>query len=75
MSKHTIERISGDHYIIDDKFNIKYNDSFESSGWMIEEFNKGRVFPDTDDNFLNILNKTINEPDEKPRTLTPPAGL
>ena len=70
--KHTIEKVDGDHWIIDGDIHIKYDECFAGSGWFIDN---GTLFKDPEDNFLYVLEKALKENKSRPKLMPRPVGV
>ena len=69
--KHTIEKVDGDHFIIDDNIHIKYVEQLgNDNGWSV--FDKDSFYQIVYDKFEGALEKALNEKINKHNTLTPP---
>lgn len=72
---HKIEKVDDDHWIVDYWIHIKYCDSFGfcGPGWYIEDRESDRAFPDTNENFLIVLEKALGYTKSKPKLM--PRGV
>jgi len=71
---HTIERVDGDHYIIDSDIHILWEECFAGSGWIIKkDGEKINHFQNPKDRLQEVLDKVLGG-EYKPKLMTPPVG-
>jgi len=71
--KHTIEKIDGNHWIIDGEIHIKFDECFAGTGWFIDD--NRSTFKNPEDNFLYVLEKALKENKSKPKLMPKPVGI
>jgi hypothetical protein len=55
----TIEKVGHGHWVVNSE-NIRYSDSFGNTGWYWDR-NPDAAFPDTKDDFLEVLEQVLGE--------------